>query len=114
MIVEKTRRDGHTVVTLEGTIRLGESAEFFSRTLQRTLDDDSGNVLIDFSGINYIDSTGVGELVGYLQRFRREQRQLLLVNPSERIVKLLEMANLTELLPAYPTVEAALKAGGAN
>jgi anti-anti-sigma factor len=114
MIVEKSELEGHTVLALEGTIRLGESAEFFSRSLERTLEDEAGNVLIDFSRINYIDSTGVGELVGYLQRFRSQGRQLLLVNPSERIVKLLEMANLIELLPAYATLEDALAAGGAS
>lgn len=114
MIVEKTQQDGHTLLTLEGTIRLGESAEFFARSLQRTLEDESGNVLIDFSRINYIDSTGVGELVGYLQRFRHQKRQLILVNPSERIVRLLEMANLAELLPVFATIEAALDAGGSS
>ena len=110
MIVEKTQRDGSTVIALEGAIRLGESAEFFSQTLQRTLDDETGHVLIDFSRINYIDSTGIGELVGYLQRFRSQERQLILVNPSDKIGQLLEISRLDQLFRIHRSVDEALEA----
>lgn len=110
MIVEKTRREGSTVIALEGAIRLGESAEFFSQTLERTLEDETGHVLIDFSRINYIDSTGIGELVGYLQRFRSQERQLILVNPSEKIGQLLQIARLDQLFPIHASVDEALEA----
>jgi anti-sigma B factor antagonist len=108
MIVEKRHLDGFTLLNLEGVIKLGESAQFFAQTLERSLKDDSGHVIIDFSKINYIDSTGIGELVGYLGRFRDFKRELILVNPSERIRKLLQVARLAELFPTYDTVPAAM------
>jgi anti-sigma B factor antagonist len=112
MIVEKSRLEGNTLLVLEGAIRLGESAEFFSRTLERTLADDSGHVLVDFSEINHMDSTGLGELVAYLEQFRSRQRKLLLINPSARIRMLLELAKLQDRFPIYQTVAAALEAEG--
>ncbi len=63
MIVEKRHLPGFTVLAVEGVIKLGESALFFAQTLERTLSDDTGHVIVDFSQINYIDSTGIGELV---------------------------------------------------
>lgn len=110
MIVEKRQLDGFTLLLVEGVIKLGESAEFFAQTLDRALANDAGHVLVDFSKINYIDSTGIGELVGYLGRFRDASRKLILVNPSERIKKLLQVARLLELFPIYDTVDAALSA----
>ena len=110
MIIEKTRHDGCTVLALEGTIRLGESADFFSRMLGRTLVEDTGHVLIDFSKINHIDSTGIGELVGHLQKFRDQQRKVVLVNPSERIGQLLAMAKLDSLFDVYASLDEALAA----
>jgi anti-sigma B factor antagonist len=110
MIVDKRHRDGFTVLNVEGVIKLGESAEFFAQTLERALADDRGHVIIDFSQINFIDSTGIGELVGYLGRFRSSRRELILVNPSERIRKLLQVAQLAELFPTYDTVDAAIEA----
>lgn len=110
MIVEKRQMDGFILLLVEGVIKLGESAEFFAQTLDRALDRDTGHVLVDFSKINYIDSTGIGELVGYLGRFQDASRKLILVNPSERIRKLLEVARLLELFPIYETVDEAVSA----
>ena len=110
MIVEKRHLEGFTLLNVEGVIKLGESAQFFAQTLERTLSDDRGHVIIDFSGINFIDSTGIGELVGYLGRFRSFNRALVLVNPSDRIRKLLRVAKLDSLFPTYETVDAAMAA----
>lgn len=110
MIVEKQSVEGATVLRLEGVIKLGESAEFFSQTLDRILEDDPGHVLIDFSRINYMDSTGIGELVGHLGKFRELGRKLILVNPSERIRRLLAVARLDTLFAIHDTVESALAA----
>jgi anti-sigma B factor antagonist len=111
MIVEKRHLEGFTLLAVEGVIKLGESAQFFAQTLERALSDDRGHVVIDFTRINYIDSTGIGELVGYLGRFRSFNRELLLVNPNERIRRLLQIAKLDTLFPIYDTVEAAIAGG---
>ena len=108
MIVEKRQLDGFTLLNVEGVIKLGESAQFFAQTLERALSDDSGHVIIDFSKINYIDSTGIGELVGYLGRFRDRNRKLILINPSDRIRKLLAIAQLDRLFTIYDSLETAL------
>jgi anti-sigma B factor antagonist len=108
MIVEKRHLDGFTLLNVEGVIKLGESAQFFAQTLERALSDDRGHVIVDFSQINYIDSTGIGELVGYLGRFRSSKRELILVNPNDRIRKLLQVARLADLFPIYDSVETAI------
>jgi anti-sigma B factor antagonist len=108
MIVEKQRLEGATLLRLEGAIKLGESAAFFGETLNRVLADEKGDVLVDFSRIDYMDSTGIGELVGYLGRAGAERRKLILINPSEKIRKLLQVARLDSLFTFRETVEAAL------
>jgi anti-sigma B factor antagonist len=107
MIVEKRSLENATLLRVEGVVRLGESAEFFSRTLERVLEEDEGDVLIDLSRINYIDSTGLGELIGYLGRFGERDRRLALIRPSDVIVKLLRVAQLESQFPTYDSVEAA-------
>ncbi|MDX1584176.1 MAG: STAS domain-containing protein [Thermoanaerobaculia bacterium] len=110
LIVEKENRSGFTIVHVEGLIKLGESAEFFSQTLESVLKDETGSVIIDFTKIDYIDSTGIGELVGYLGRFSDQDRDLILVNPSDRIMKLLKLAKLDEAFNIYSSTEAAIAA----
>jgi anti-sigma B factor antagonist len=110
MIVEKRRVGDFTLLSVEGVIKLGESAHFFAQTLERVLGEGTGHVLVDLAKINYIDSTGIGELVGYLGRFRDLDRKLILINPSERIRRLLHVAQLDSLFPTYDSLEAALAA----
>jgi anti-sigma B factor antagonist len=109
VIVEKRQLAGGTLLSVEGVIKLGESARFFTQALQRVLEEESGHVVIDLSRIDMIDSTGIGELVGYLGRFRDHRRELILVNPSDRIRRLLEVAHLAELFPTYETVDDAVR-----
>lgn len=110
MIVEKKHRDNFTVLYIEGLIKLGESAEFFSSALENVLKNESTNVIIDFTKIDYIDSTGIGELVGYLGKFSTQNRKLILVNPSERIQKLLKLAKLDTVFRIHISEDEAIAA----
>jgi len=110
LIVEKKHIDNFTILYVEGLIKLGESAEFFSSALENVLKNESSNVIIDFTKIDYIDSTGIGELVGYLGKFTTQNRKLILVNPSDRIMKLLKLAKLDAVFKIYNTEEEAISA----
>jgi anti-anti-sigma factor len=115
LIVEKKHLENFTILYVEGLIKLGESAEFFSSALENVLKNESTNVIIDFTKIDYIDSTGIGELVGYLGKFTTQNRKLILVNPSERIQRLLKLAKLDAVFKIYESEDEAVaaEAGGA-
>ena len=110
MIVEKKHTENFTILYVEGLIKLGESAEFFSAALEGVLKNESTNVIVDFTKIDYIDSTGIGELVGYLGKFTTQNRKLILVNPSERILKLLKLAKLDAVFKIYSSEDEAIAA----
>ena len=101
MKIEKCEEGTVTVVALEGVIRLGESARSFSDYLDDLLQEGAPTVLLDFSGINHVDSTGLGELVGYLQRFSEQGRRLALLRPHRRIHNLLKLTKLDEVFAIY-------------
>ena len=98
------------LLSVEGVIKLGESAEFLAENLKRILEQGEGHVLLDLSKINYMDSTGIGELVGYLGRFSDRDRKLILVNPSDRMRKLLKLAQLDTLFQTYDDLDSAVAA----
>jgi anti-sigma B factor antagonist len=110
MIVEKRRIGPDTLLVVEGVIKLGESAVFFAKALERVLEEEGRHVLVDMAKINQMDSTGIGELVGYLGRFSEAKRRLILVAPSERVRRLLRVVQLDTLFPTYETLESALAA----
>ena len=96
------------VITLHGVIKLGESGKTFSEYLGQLLEEDVSSVLLDFSGIDAMDSTGLGELVGYLQRFGEREKRLALLSPPKRILNLLKLTRLDEIFPIYTDRDAAV------
>lgn len=104
------RREGNIVLLdIYGTITLGESKEKFARVMDDLLSEAHVNVLVNFSNINYLDSTGIGELVGYMNRFVESKRQLKLLRPHDRIRKLLQITKLDTIFEIYEDEQEALK-----
>jgi anti-sigma B factor antagonist len=110
MDIEKSEDGGVTIVVVRGVIKLGESALAFSSFLREVLDGGSNAVVVDLEGIDHVDSTGLGELVGYLQRFEAQGRKMAFVNPARRLRKLLELTRLVEVFPIYDDRAAAVAA----
>ena len=108
MEIERTDESGVTIVEVRGFINFGESAQQFSAYLEELLDAGVPVVLIDLSGIDHVDSTGLGELVGYLQRFEKEGRRLALLRPHTRVLNLLRLTRLDEIFSVYDDREAAI------
>ncbi len=109
MKIQRTRERGVTVVSVQGVIKLGESARKFSTFLSELLNEEgSSSVLLDLANIDYVDSTGLGELVGYLQRFSEKGRQLGLLNAQKRIMGLLKLTKLDEVFSVYTSREEAI------
>ncbi len=103
------RREGNVVVLdIYGTITLGESKEKFARVMDDLLSETDVNVLVNFSAINYLDSTGIGELVGYMNKFVENKRQLKLLKPHDRIRKLLSITKLDTIFEIYEDEQTAL------
>jgi anti-anti-sigma factor len=77
---------------LEGLIKLGESAHFLFSALHRLPIQET--VVFDLSKIDYIDSTGIGELVGGLANQVSDGRRLRLIGPPERVLKLFKILRM--------------------
>lgn len=108
MIIFREKRGGTTVLKLQGVVKLGESATQFSEFLEKVLNEDEGPVLLDFERIDTLDSTGLGELIGYLQRFEERQRKMAIVKPKDRIIALLRLTRLDTLIRIFPDEASAL------
>jgi anti-sigma B factor antagonist len=107
--VLEERIDGITVISPHGVVKLGESSREFAEYLDRVLKEAAGPVLIDFEGVTYMDSTGLGELIAYLRKFDDDHRKMALVRPSHRIRALLELTRLDEVFDVFDTPNQGLK-----
>jgi len=110
MKMERETLGGVAVVTIHGVVKLGDSARELAALLEELLSTGSDAVLLDLEDIDYLDSTGLGELVGYLQRFSDAGKRLTLLNPHARVVNLLKLTRLDEVFTVFSDRAAALEA----
>jgi anti-sigma B factor antagonist len=110
MKIEQAQVGPTTVVTVEGVIKMSVSGKQLSKHLQKVLEQSEGSVLVDLSAVDEVDSTGLGELVAYLQLFSKQGRSLAVVKPTDKIRRLLEFTNLSRVLPIYDNMDKAVDA----
>jgi anti-sigma B factor antagonist len=74
-------------------------------TLHAVLAVGSGRLVVDLSGLELLDATGLGVLVGAHHRARRDGRELVLRATPARIARLLRLARLHRVLILEPAAE---------
>ncbi len=70
----------------------------------------SVHVIADMGSVDFIDSTGLGVLLGGLRVLREHEGSLSLVASTRRLLQLLELTGLTKVFPLQPSVPAAITA----
>lgn len=98
-----------TLVDLEGEIDLHTAPELKAALLD-VGSSPSARVVLDLSGVSFIDSTGIGALVGALKKTREAGGQLAFVGAKSRVQRVFQIAGLWKALPFYDSRDAALAA----
>jgi anti-sigma B factor antagonist len=83
-----------TVIDVAGQIKLGAGAVSLRATLHDLVARDQKNILVNLRDVNYIDSSGIGELVAGFTRVRDKGGQLKLLNLTQRVKDLLRITKL--------------------
>ena len=106
--------DDTYVISLAGEVDLYTAPEFKQQLLE-VIGEGASDVIVDFSGTTFIDSTTLGVLVGGVKRLRSNDGQLSLVCSDRNITKIFEITGLDRVFTIYPTRdEAVAKVGTAG
>ena len=69
------------------------------------------HLIADLSQVEFIDSSGLGALIGGLRRVREDNGALVLVIPTRRILRVFQLTGLTKAFAIYDNLDDALSAG---
>ena len=97
------------VLKLDGKFMGGGDSFFLREKIKNVLSTGIQKVLIDLDGVPYIDSTGVGFLVGSHTTISQEGGSLKLVRVKPKILEVLKVMNLLKVFDIYEEEETALK-----
>ncbi len=101
--------DGYMLLTVKGEIDLYNAKQLKEKVGYVTEDTDAANLVLDIRNVKYIDSTGLGILIGIKRRIAEGGGRLILVLTSERIIKLFSITGLSNIFTIAENKEAALK-----
>ncbi len=96
---------GNLVTRLSGKLSL-ETVHNFIQTLRG---EPAAHLVLDMSGVTFLDSAGVGALVSLFVHRRNAGKSFAIAGLTRQGMAVLQVAGLVKLLPNFPTVEAALK-----
>jgi anti-sigma B factor antagonist len=102
-------RDGIEVIDVQGEIDM-YTAPRLRELLIDLVSKGSYQLVVDLGKVGFLDSTGLGVLVGGLRRVRAHDGSLDLVCTQQRILKILKITGLTEVFGIYETVDQAIAA----
>ena len=83
-----------TIVDLSGKISLGEGSALLRKTIRNLLEDQRILLLINLGDVDYIDSSGIGELVSAFTAVKNRGGELKLLNLTKKVRDLLQITKL--------------------
>jgi len=102
----------HTVLEVGGEVDVYTAPRLRERLVE-LIDNGVRQVIVDLGGVDFLDSTGLGVLVGALKRLRAVGGTFALVCGKEPLLKIFRITALDQVFPIYPSVDAAVSAPGA-
>jgi anti-sigma B factor antagonist len=95
------------ILDMSGRLTLGEALGDFRDSIRETLASDRKNILLNLSEVSYIDSSGLGQLIGSYATVTDRGGQMKLFNLQKRVTDLLQ---ITKLLTIFETFDNEAKA----
>ena len=98
---EETAASGTHVISVRGEIHLS-TAPRFSQHLQTAIDNGSTSIVLDLSGVEFIDSTGLSVLLNGLRRVTQAKGRMALVCSNPTVLRLFQITSLDETFDIFP------------
>ena len=101
--------DGVTIADIKGRIVLGEESDALRELVADLVGKGQRKILLNFVDVNYIDSSGLGNLVSSLVRVRMYAGELKLLNLTKRVHDLMQVTKLDTLFDIMDDEAVAVK-----
>jgi anti-anti-sigma factor len=104
MIMKEKTMNGLPVLSLSGKLDIF-SRNAFKETAEKYTEMGAKGLILDFQGITFVDSVGLGVLAIVAKTFQKLKGRIILVNPQDQVKSLFLEMNLEKMIPMYKTDE---------
>ncbi|MBU2447318.1 MAG: STAS domain-containing protein [Bacteroidetes bacterium] len=97
------------IIELKGNVMGGPEAAELNTTLHKLLEEEKKNVIVDLASVKFMNSSGLGMLIGGLTTMKNGGGDLKLANATEKIQSLLIITKLITIFEHFESVNAAVE-----
>ena len=103
---------GATVVDVSGRITLGEGSAMLRQTIRDLLNKGQNRIILNLGDVNYIDSSGIGELVSGFTTVKNHGGELKLLHLTKKVHDLLQITKLYTVFDVHSDEQTAVRSFG--
>jgi len=104
--INVNQSDGVCDFTLTGEVDVYTAPQLKERLVE-AIDGGCVDIVVDLEGVGFIDSSGLGVLVGGLRRAKERSGAIRLVCTRDNILKIFRITGLDKVFPIFDTLEQA-------
>ena len=101
-------RDDVVVISLSGKIMGGPEAGEINELINNLIDNDKKKIIIDLENVGWMNSSGLGILIGAVTTLKNNNGKLIIVHVSDRIANLLKITKLSSVFDIEQDVDSAI------
>lgn len=107
--IDVRRKNNYAILDLVGEVD-AYTAGRFREIMLRVIEEGSKNIIVSMKNVEYIDSSGLGALVGGLKRVSEKNGRILIICDNPQVKKVFEITGLEKVFQIFPTEPEALQA----
>ncbi len=97
MEIQTKLEEGKLIVSLSGDLIGDQNGVQFLEVVQDQLTKGNFHIVVDFSNVRYMNSTGLGALITLFAKIKREEGSLKIIGASEQIIRLFQITQLDKV-----------------
>lgn len=109
MKIKTSEKYEAVVIELKGNVMGGDDTKNFNDLLHKLIEEDKKQIVVDLSGVKFMNSSGLGMLIGGLTTVKKSEGQLKLACVTEKIESLLIITKLITIFESFDSVDDAVK-----
>ena len=97
LLITEHIANGTAILDLEGDLIFGDETQALRQSIRNLIQNGKTRIHLNMERLEYLDSSGIGELISALTAVNREGGNLKLLNPSDRAHKLIAISSLLDI-----------------
>lgn len=107
MKIKSVQQGAVTIISLQGNLMGGPDATSLNSQIHELLGARKKNLILDLGGVKFMNSSGLGMLIGGASALKNAGGRLVLACASEKILSLIKVTKLSSVFDHYDSVKLA-------